>query len=280
MTMIKDLMVHLDGSPEDEVRLEYAQAITSGMPVHLVGAFTNLLPELSMAMPFDGGAAAVVQVVTELEQQARKDGDALARRLADRLGGRGAPTELLRFDETLGSMSITVAERARYADLFVATRPYGAGEPPIWLDLVESVLFGSGRGLLVVPPGYRQSGSVRTVLLAWNGSREAARALGEGLGFIQDADRTVVLMIDPKADGRMGQDIERHLVRHGVTAEIVPVESQGRRVADVVLDEARRISADLVVMGGYGHTRLREQVFGGATLDMLTIADRPILLAH
>jgi len=89
-----------------------------------------------------------------------------------------------------------------------------------------------------------------------------------------------VLMINPKADALMGQDIERHLAHYGVTAEIVAVESRGRRVADVVLDEARRVSADLVIMGGYGHTRLREQVFGGATLDMLTISDRPVLLAH
>ncbi|SCY97229.1 universal stress protein [Microvirga guangxiensis] len=278
--MIRDVMVHLDGSPEDEIRLEYGQTLASGEGAHLIGIFTNLLPDLSTAMPFDGGAAAVVQIVTELEQQARKDGDATAGRLADRITRLPVPTELRRFDETFGTMSIRVAEQARYADLFVATRPYGAGDTPVWLDLVEAVLFGSGRGLLVVPPGHRQSGPVRTVLVAWNGSREAARALGEGLGFIQDAARTVVLMIDPKGNALMGQDIERHLARHGVTAEIVAVESRGRRVADVVLDEARRVSADLVVMGGYGHTRLREQVFGGATLDMLTISDRPVLLAH
>ncbi len=278
--MIKDIMVHLDGSPEDEVRLEYAQAIAAGRQTHLIGVFTNLLPDLSIAMPFDGGAAAVVQIVSELEEQARKDGDATSKRLTERLTELQGPTELRRFDETFGTMSIKVAEQARYADLFIATRPYGAGDTPVWLDLVEAVLFGSGRGLLVPPPGYRQSGSVRTVLVAWNGSREAARALGEGMGFIQNASRTTALMIDLKADAGMGQDVERHLARHGVTAEIVAVESQGRRVADVVLDEARRVSADLVVMGGYGHTRLREQIFGGATLDMLTISDRPVLLAH
>ena len=278
--MIKDIMVHLDGSLEDEIRLEYGQVLASAGQAHLIGVFTNLLPDLSIAMPFDGGAAAVVQIVTELEEQARKDGDATSKRLTERLTGLQVPTEMRRFDETFGTMSIKVAEQARYADLFIATRPYGAGDTPVWLDLVEAVLFGSGRGLLVLPPGYRQSGSVRTVLVAWNGSREAARALGEGMGFIQNASRTIALMIDPKADARMGQDIERHLACHGVTAEIVAVESQGRRVADVVLDEARRVSADLIVMGGYGHTRLREQVFGGATLDMLTICDRPILLAH
>ncbi len=278
--MIKDVMVHLDGSPEDEVRLECAQAIANGGQACLIGVFTNLLPDLSVVMPFDGGAAAVVQVVTELEQQARKDGNATAERLSGRFAGLQVPWELRRFDATFGSMSIKVVEQARYADLFVATRPYGAGDTPVWLDLVESVLFGSGRGLLVVPPGYRQSESVGTVLVAWNGSRESARALREGLGFIQDAARSVVLMIDPKVDGGMGLDIERHLACHGVTAEIVAVESQGRRVADVVLEEARRVSADLIIMGGYGHTRLREQVFGGATLDMLTISDRPMLLAH
>ena len=72
--MIKDVMVHLDGSTEDEVRLEYAQVIATDAQAHLVGVFTNLLPDLSIAMPFDGGAAAVVQVVTELEEQARKGG--------------------------------------------------------------------------------------------------------------------------------------------------------------------------------------------------------------
>jgi hypothetical protein len=85
ITMIKDVMVHLDGSSEDEVRLKFAQAIVSGRQAHLIGVFTDLLPELSIAMLFDGGAAAVMQIVTELEQQARKDGDVTARRLTDRL---------------------------------------------------------------------------------------------------------------------------------------------------------------------------------------------------
>ncbi len=278
--MIKDIMVHLDGSPEDEIRLEYGQAIASVGQAHLIGVFTNLLPDLSIAMPFDGGAAAVVQIVTELEEQARKDGDATSKRLAERLTGLQVPTEMRRFDETFGTMSIKVAEQARYADLFIATRPYGAGDTPVWLDLVEAVLFGSGRGLMIVPPGQHRQGPVQTVLVAWNGSREAARALSEGLSFIENAARTVVLMINPPHGAATESDVKAYLAHHGVTAEIVAVESQGRRVADVVLEEANRVSADLVVMGGYGHTRLREQVFGGATLDMLTVSDRPVLLAH
>ena len=278
--MIKDIMVHLDGSPEDEIRLEYGQAIAAIDRAHLIGVFTNPLPDLSIAMPFDGGAAAVVQVVSDLEEQARREGDATAKRLTERLTGLQAPSELRRFDETPGAMPIRIAEQARYADLFVTTRPYGAGEEPVWLELVEAVLFGSGRGLMIVPPGRHRQGPVRTVLVAWNGSREASRAVSEGLGFIEKATRVVVLMIGPQTGAEAGSEIRAHLDRHGITPEIIFAESEGRRVADIVLEEARSVSADLIVMGGYGHTRLREQIFGGATLDMLTISDRPVLLAH
>ena len=75
-------------------------------------------------------------------------------------------------------------------------------------------------------------------------------------------------------------EVEGYLARHGVVAEVATAESQGRRVADVILDEARSVSADLIIMGGYGHTRLREQVFGGATRDMLTASESPLLVAH
>src|SRR5690606_24103207 len=164
----------------------------------------------------------------------------------------------------------------RCADLFIATRPYGEAETPVWSQLVEAVLFGSGRALLLVPPGLHRQGPIQTVLVAWNGSREAARALREGLSFIEQAARTVVLVVDPPQGTTLWEDVDGHLARHGVVAEVVTAERQGRRVADVILDEARRLSADLVIMGGYGHTRLREHVFGGATLDMFTASERPL----
>ncbi|MBM1171021.1 universal stress protein [Microvirga arabica] len=278
--MIKDIMVHLDGGSEDEVRLEYGQAIAAANQAHLIGVFTNSLPDLSIAMPFDGGAAAVVQAVSDLKEQARQEGNAAAKRLTERLTSLQATSELRRFDEIPGTMPIRVAEQARYADLFVTTRPYGAGDEPVWLDLIEAVLFGSGRGLMIVPPGWHNHGPTQTVLVAWNGSREAARALSEGLSFIEKATRVAVLMIGPQTGAEAGSEIKAHLNRHGIVSEVITVESEGRRVADIVLEEAESVSADLIVMGGYGHTRLREQIFGGATLDMLTLADRPVLMAH
>ena len=277
--MVRDIMVHLDGSPEDEIRLEQALAIASEGRPHLIGIFTNLLPDLTVAMPMDGGAA-VVQVLTELEERARQDGDAVAKRLTERLTSLQVPAELRRLDGTFGALSGKVADQARCADLFIATRPYGQSDTPAWPDLVEDVLFGSGRALLLVPPGRHRHGSFHKVLVAWNGSREAARALREGMDFIEQAARTVILVVDPEPDANPWAEVESHLLRHGVTAEVSPAESDGRRAADIILDEARAVSADLIIMGGYGHTRIRERVFGGATMDMLTESEIPILVAH
>jgi nucleotide-binding universal stress UspA family protein len=277
--MIKDIMVHLDGSPEDEIRLEHGQALASPGRAHLIGLFTNQMPDLTIAMPMDGGAA-TMQILSDLEDQARKDGDATARRLTERLATIQVPSELRRLDGTFGVLYGRVPDEARCADLFIATRPYGETKTGVWPDLVEAVLFGSGRALLLVPPGRHRQGPVQTVLVAWNDSRESARALREGLDFIGQATRTVVLAVDPPPDAEPGMEVKAHLARHGVAAEVITAESQGRPVADVILEEAGRISADLVIMGAYGHTRLRERVFGGATRDLLTASERPILVAQ
>lgn len=277
--MLKDIMVHLDGSPEDEIRLEHGQALAAPGRAHLIGLFTNQLTALTVAMPMDGGAAAI-QVLTELQDQALKDGNATATRLTERLAGLQVPSELRRFDETFGALSGKVVDQARCADLFIATRPYGGAKSAAWPDLVEAVLFGSGRAMLIVPPGQHRQGPFETVLVAWNGSRESARALREGLEFIEQASRTVVLVVDPPTDGVPCVDLKAHLAHHNVVAEVVTAESEDRPIVEIILEEARRISADLIIMGAYGHTRLREQVFGGATRDMLTTSESPILVAH
>jgi nucleotide-binding universal stress UspA family protein len=276
--MLKDIMVHLDGSTEDEIRLGYGQAIASAWRAHLIGIFTNLLPDFPFAVPMEGTAA--VQIVAELKERARQEGDATSRRLAERLSSLQVPGELRRFDGTVDALCATVSEQARCADLFIATRPYRNADTLLWDDLIEAVLFGSGHALLLVPPGRRWEGEFRTVLIAWNGSREAARAVNEGLRFIDQAARIVLLVIDADGESRPWAGIADHLKRHGIMAEVATAEGQGRRTGDVILDEARRVSANLVIMGGYGHTRLRERVLGGASLDVLTGSELPVLMAH
>ena len=278
--MIKDIMVHLDGSPEDEIRLEHGQALASAGRAHLIGLFTNQLPDLTVAMPMDGGAAAI-QILTELQDQALKDGDATAKWLK-RAAGRPSGAERVAPARRVVRRIVRQRSWSRPAAP-ISSSPRGPMARPthrVWPDLVEAVLFGSGRALLLVPPGRHRQGPIQTVLVAWNGSRESARALREGLDFIEQAARTVVLVVDPPTDRMPWAEVKAHLAHHDVVAEVVTAESQDRRIADVILEEARRISADLIIMGAYGHTRLREQVFGGATRDMLTASESPILVAH
>ncbi|MBZ6077190.1 universal stress protein [Microvirga puerhi] len=280
--MIKDILVHLDGSTDDELRLAHAEAIASANQAHVTGLFTNVLPDIASLTPMDG--ASVAGVVAELEDDARRSGDRIEQRLAERFSRLAMPNNIRRLDGTPGQLVGQVVSEARRSDLFVATRPYDSNGSAQWDDLFEAVLFGGGRSIYVVPPGRQPSDSVRRILVAWRDSRETARAIGEAAPLIEKAVRTRVLVVDPPmaSDGTPALDIEiaQHLDRYGTKVEVDLVASEGRAVSDVILDQARRMSADLIVMGGYGHSRARQWILGGTSRDMLEHGDCPVLMAH
>lgn len=281
--MIKDVLVHLDGSADDELRLGHAEAIASTCQAHVTGLFTNTLPDLAPMVPLDGGAAAA-EVIADLDEEARRSGDRIQQRLTERFSRFAVSNEVRRLDGTLGQLIGEAVSEARRADLFVTKRPYDGKDGTQWDDLFEAVLFGSGRGVYVVPPSRKPSDEIRRVLVAWRDTRETARALAEAAPFIERATRTGVLVVDPEQSGpgkpTIDIDIAQHLGRYGTQVEVDLVESKGRSVADIILDQAHRMSADLIVMGGYGHSRAREWILGGTSRDMLERSDLPILMAH
>ncbi|WP_230529811.1 universal stress protein [Microvirga roseola] len=283
--MIKDVLVHLDGSAQDEERLRYAEAVAAISQAHVTGLLTNPLPDMPMIAPMDSGAAAAEALVS-LEEEARQTGGRIQRKLAERCSRLGVPNEIRRVDALFGQLPRRAASEARWADLFVASRPYDGNGAMDWSSLFEAVLFESGRGILVVPPGHRPPGSLRRVLVCWRDTREAARAVAEASPLIAKATRTVVLAIDPEPRKRDGvgsepaADVAKHLTRLGTSVEVNLVESQNHETHEVILDQARRLSADLIVMGGYGHSRAREWMIGGATRSMLTVSESPVLIAH
>jgi nucleotide-binding universal stress UspA family protein len=287
--MVKDLIVHLDGSPADETCIEQAESIASAFEAHLTGLFTNSLPDYGMLTPMDGWAAAAY-VLADLEQEALRTGDATEQRLSLRFKQLGVTNEVRRLDAMPSELASRTAEEARLADLFVMARPSketAADDEVRDTMVLESVLFESGRGILVVPPQRLVSAGIRRVLVCWRDTRETARAIGEAIPFIAKSTETVVLIVDPEGrsacrTGRTapGTDVARHLERHGAGVSVVVRESAGRAVSDVILDQARRMSADLIVLGGYGHSRLREWVLGGVTADLLNGSEFPLLMAH
>jgi nucleotide-binding universal stress UspA family protein len=282
--MIRDVLVQLDGGADDELRLLHAEAIATAAQAHITGLFTNPLPDISALMPVDGGAA-TAQVLADLDEGARRSGDRIQQHLTERLSRLSVSNELRRLDGTPGQLAGRAASEARRADLFVASRPYGRDDATRWDELFEAVLFGSGRGVYVVPPGRKPSNAIRRILVAWRDTRETARAVAEAAPLIETATRTNVLLVDPETEAAADLpapdiDLARHLDRYGTNVEVSLLDSGGRPVGEIILDQARRMSADVIVMGAYGHSRVREWFLGGATRDILETSEFPILMAH
>lgn len=274
--MIKDVMVWVDGSLADEIRLDVAGSIARQFDSQVIALVLNPMPLLGS---IEGAAAAVAQA--ELLEKAREAGDITAAKLVKRLKLLERPAEIRRFDVLANDIADIAAREARTADTFVALRPNGAMDPE---RLVEGVLFESGRHLFLFPETERPKIAFDRILVAWNGSRKSARALAEGMPFLRRAKEVTVAVIADKRvteqDAQVGADAVNHLKHHGIEAVLHRVNNRKHDVGAALLAEARRRMVDVIVMGGYGQFRLRERLLGGVTYNLMHEAHVPIVIAH
>lgn len=275
--MLRDVVVHLTGSSEDAMRLAYAASLAAAFDAHLTGLQVHVLPEILSITDPSGSA-----FLRELIDQSNKEADAVTARLTERLAALGSHAELRRLDLFPGEIGPALAAEARTADLFVGTRPYG--DPTKSAHIEEAVLFGSGRASIFLPPAFSAPAKFDFVFVGWKSSREAAHAVAEALPILRRAQHVVVGLVEEGKASRQygsepGADIGRYLSRHDVRAEVRMINGWTDSGA-ALLDNAKGTGADLIVMGGYGHSRVGELVFGGVTRHVLSSATIPVLLAH
>lgn len=147
--------------------------------------------------------------------------------------------------------------------------------------LIEHLLLESGRPLLVIPPG-RESFTAKRVLVAWDGSAKAARAVHDALPFLRAADEVEVISVTGEKripDGVPGADIAPHLSRHGVRVTVVNMPVERSDVAQTLRNRATLFGADMIVMGAFVHSRLRQMVFGGVTQSLLKSCPVPLFMS-
>lgn len=278
---LRDILAVVLDADVDAPAIAVAHHLADANDAHLAAVFLTALPDEPLAYE----PTVVAGVWAELLNRARAQAETEKARVEAKLAANPRPCEL-RTVEALGrDLGRVAAVHARYADLAVMARPVEDRGADLRMDMIEGVLFHAGRPTLIAPPGWAGKTLGKTVVIAWDASREATRALAEARPFLAKCDKAVVLTVDakPKAFGHgelPGFNIAAHLKRRGVNAEVLNVDSTGRPVSRALLDAARDAGADLMVMGAYAHSRLRELVFGGATRELLEAADVPLLMAH
>lgn len=203
--------------------------------------------------------------------------------LLDALTGRASEYGIaLKSDEVECFPSVfgdVAARSARYHDFVLMGLN---GRDNLSQLAAETVVFGSGRPVVLLPQ-ITEISHLEHVMIAWDGSRVAARAVSDARLFLERATKvTIAVVTDEKAlpEPALSQKLARHLASHGITAEELEIKSIGKPVADILQDEAEKIGAGLLVMGGFGHSRMREFILGGATQGIFRNLQMPVLLSH
>ena len=276
--MIKDIVVNLSLGDSRDPAAEFAVSAAAALDAHVAGVaflYDPFVPAMDMGViPAD--LIDIQRVESErLAADAIKRFDEIARRNA-------VSAETRNIDTSVSTAPETFARIARRFDLSIVAQP--RPETPGTDEMMaEAALFGSGRPVLVVPYIQQAGLKLDRVMVCWDGSRVAARATADALPLLAMAGTTELVTVTDASgdqDEIPGFDIAQHLSRHGIKVELKRIVRGDVDVPNIILSHAADTSADLIVMGGYGHSRLREFVLGGATRGLLQSMTVPTFMSH
>jgi nucleotide-binding universal stress UspA family protein len=276
--MIKDIVLALEvGTARDAAR-DYAISVATAFGAHIAAigfAYEPVLP------PVDTGSAVPFEMIDAMREENRQAATAAIAQFEEAARLAAVSSESRLIEASMSGATRVFGSIARSFDLSVV----GQADPNSLRDdlMIEGALFDSGRPILVVPYIQRTGLKLDRIMVCWDGSRNAARAVNDAMPFLLRAKAVDVVTISTGKDrsGEIkGADIAQHLARHGLNIELRAINAGDVDVPNVILSDAADRNADFIVMGGYGHSRLREFVLGGATRGILASMTIPTLMSH
>lgn len=274
----KTILVHLDTDKRVAERIDLAIRLADTFDSHLVGLFALSAPRIPSYALAEAGPV-VVEVEARHRAEAARNAEAMFKSETAR-HGRSAEWRATQRD-ALAAATLS----ARYADLVVIGQHEPGNSSGVTPDFAEELVLSAGRPVLLVPYAGHFAQVGRRILVAWNAGQEAARAVTDALPLLTRASTVQVVAFNPAEAGAdhgdiPGADIGLVLARHGVKVSVAQQQSEEVDIGNQLLSRAADIEADLIVMGAYGHSRVRELVLGGVTRTLLDTMTVPVLMSH
>ena len=276
--MIKDIIVNLSVTKNDSAVANYAASVAAALQAHLTGVAFIYDP----IVPISDGGYIPAEVIETQRADNKAAAESAIKSFTAATDRAGVLAEPLALSASLAGGPDRLARIARCFDLAIVGQ--GRSEMSTMEQIIgEAVLFDSGRPMIMVP--YIQKAPFKTdnVMICWDGSRAAARAATDAIPILGKNGRVEIVIITNERGKQYdieGADIGQHLARHGFKVEVQRLPGGDIDVADALLSHAADSSVDFMVMGGYGHSRLREFVLGGVTRSILQSMTVPVLLSH
>lgn len=280
----KTVTVFLDPSPSGDRRAARAVALAKRWDAHLVGVhvvYKGATTHPSMAYARSEKAmASVVAHERRIDEACECARDEVGERFSALCEAEGVSAEFrpIKRDKTTDAAIMS----SLHSDLLIVGHPEPSGLPDEMT--AERILIASGVPLLIVPNSWQGDRIGDRIMIGWNASPEARRAVADAMCLLVGASSVKALVVDPAGckwlGGEMGCDIVQHLGRHGAWAELVEVASRGRPLAEVILAEAKASDTDLLICGARSPAHLREIVFGNLTRKLLAKMPVPVLISH
>lgn len=282
--MIRDLLLAMTGTPADRLALEAGVELAHALNAHLDVVETVSLP---MFMPAPWGGVVPDTLLQDVHASLLEKGRANVEALRARLADTGIKHQVRLAEALFAEPPQVVALHARHADiaLLPGAATQTSDDAAAVRRMFSGLLFESGRPVLVLPPHHPLRWPIGHAVVAWQPTREATRALHDAMPLLRRADSVDIVVVDPASPGdgsaRLdGADIATHLARHGLKVDVVQRERGSTSVASTLLRHAADTEAGLLVAGGFGHSRLREWIVGGTTLELLDSMHLPVLFSH